>query len=37
MTKIVLCGSTCDEVKADPDASIQVLFGCQTVNIDDPR
>jgi Mg-chelatase subunit ChlD len=37
MTKIVLCGSTCEEVKADPDASIQVLFGCQTVNIDDPR
>jgi hypothetical protein len=37
MTKIVLCGSTCTEVKADPDASIQVLFGCQTMNIDDPR
>jgi hypothetical protein len=37
MTKIVLCGSTCDAVKADPNASIQVLFGCDTVNIDDPR
>jgi hypothetical protein len=35
--EIVLCGSTCDEVKADPNASIQVLFGCQTMAIGGPR
>jgi hypothetical protein len=37
MQQIVLCGSTCETVKADPNASIQVLFGCSTVNIDDPK
>lgn len=38
MKQIVICGSTCDTVKADPDASIQVLYGCKdTVRVGDPR
>ncbi|HEY3498453.1 MAG TPA: vWA domain-containing protein [Polyangiaceae bacterium] len=27
-TQVVLCGATCDEVKADPEARIDVAFGC---------
>jgi hypothetical protein len=30
-TKITLCGSDCDKVKADQGAKIDVLFGCSTV------
>ncbi len=29
-TKILLCGPTCDKVKADPLGSIDIVFGCQT-------
>lgn len=29
-TKIVLCGSACDAVKSDPQASISIELGCQT-------
>lgn len=29
-TKITLCGSDCDKVKADQSAKIDVLFGCDT-------
>jgi hypothetical protein len=36
-SQIVLCGSTCDQVKADPSAKIQLAFGCDTVVIDQPR
>lgn len=35
--QIKLCGSTCDTVKADQNARIDVLYGCMTVRIDDPR
>ena len=30
-TTIVLCPSTCDSVKSDPEASILVEFGCEVV------
>jgi hypothetical protein len=36
-TQVVLCGSTCDQVKADPNAKIQIAFGCDTVVIGEPR
>jgi hypothetical protein len=37
-TQIVLCGSTCDQVKADPAANIQMFFSCEpTVKVGDPR
>jgi hypothetical protein len=36
-TQIVLCGSTCDMVKADNAARIDVAFGCSTVIVDPPR
>jgi len=37
-TQIVLCGSTCDEIKADPAANIQMFFSCEpTVKVGDPR
>jgi hypothetical protein len=35
-SQIVLCGSTCDTVKNDPDGKIDILFGCSTV-IGQPR
>ena len=28
---IMLCGDACAAVRADPDSTIEVLFGCQTV------
>jgi hypothetical protein len=36
-TQIVLCGSTCDTVKADPGAKIDVAFGCTTIVVDVPK
>ncbi len=30
-TKIVLCGSDCDAIKADLGSKIDVIFGCETV------
>jgi hypothetical protein len=30
-TKIVLCGPTCDKVKADPLARIDIVLGCSTI------
>jgi len=37
-TQILLCGSTCDQIKADPAANIQMFFSCQaTVKVSDPR
>jgi hypothetical protein len=36
-TQIVLCGSTCDQVKADSAAKIDVAFGCSTIIVDPPR
>jgi hypothetical protein len=35
--QIKLCGSTCDEVKADQNARIDVLYGCTTERVGDPR
>jgi hypothetical protein len=29
-SKITLCGSDCDAVKADQGAKIEVIFGCET-------
>lgn len=36
-TQIVLCGTTCDTVKGDAGAQIDVEFGCSTVNVVPPR
>lgn len=36
-SQVVLCGSTCDMVKADPNAKIKLSFGCETVVIGQPR
>jgi hypothetical protein len=30
-TKIVLCGPSCDKVKADPLARIDIVLGCSTI------
>lgn len=35
-TQIVLCGNTCDKVKADTRAKIDVAFGCATQVVDPP-
>jgi hypothetical protein len=35
-TQVVLCGSTCDQVKADPQARIDVAFGCGRMPVE-PR
>jgi hypothetical protein len=35
--QIKLCGTTCDTVKADAKAKIEVLYGCSTVHVGDPR
>ena len=32
-TKIVLCGSICDEIKADAKAKVEIVLGCQTMSI----
>lgn len=32
-TKIVLCGSDCEAVKADQGAKVDVIFGCVTANV----
>ncbi|HTQ06963.1 MAG TPA: vWA domain-containing protein [Polyangiaceae bacterium] len=36
-SQVVLCGSTCDQVKADANAKINISFGCETVVIGQPR
>jgi hypothetical protein len=28
--QIILCGASCEAVKADPGGKMQVLFGCDT-------
>lgn len=35
-TQIIVCGETCEMVKANSDAKIEVLFGCSTKPVD-PR
>lgn len=35
-TKILLCGSTCQKVKADPMGAVDLLFGCST-QVKDPH
>jgi hypothetical protein len=35
--EIKLCGTTCDTVKSDTKAKIDVLYGCTTVNVGDVR
>ena len=35
--QIKLCGTSCDTVKADAKAKIDVLYGCSTVNVGDVR
>lgn len=36
-SQVVLCGSTCDQVKADANAKIKISFGCDTVIAGQPR
>ena len=36
-TRILLCGSTCDRVKADLDGSIELEFGCETKMVPPPQ
>ena len=32
-TQIQICGATCDEVMNNPNASIELLFGCETISM----
>jgi len=34
---IVLCGEACDRARANPEASVEVLFGCETVTAPKPK
>jgi hypothetical protein len=34
---IVLCGDACQAVRADPQSTIEVLFGCETVKAPKPK
>ncbi|MEZ4223600.1 MAG: hypothetical protein R3B13_21810 [Polyangiaceae bacterium] len=36
-TKILLCGNTCDKVKADENGQIDIEFGCATKVVPPPR
>jgi hypothetical protein len=33
---IVLCGAACERVRAEPNGTVEVLFGCETV-VSEPR
>jgi hypothetical protein len=33
-TKILVCPATCDAIQDDPDARIDIVFGCATVIIE---
>jgi hypothetical protein len=32
-TKVLICPATCAAVQADPNAKVDILFGCQTINV----
>lgn len=32
-TQVLVCPSTCAAIQSDPNAKVDVLFGCQTVNV----
>jgi hypothetical protein len=32
----VLCGEACERVRAEPNSTVEVLFGCETV-VSKPR
>jgi hypothetical protein len=34
---IVLCGDACSRVRVDPESTVEVLFGCETVTAPKPR
>lgn len=34
---IVLCGDACNHVRVDPESTVEVLFGCETVKAPKPR
>ena len=34
---IVLCGDACDRVRVDPESTVEVLFGCETVKAPKPK
>jgi hypothetical protein len=31
--KILLCGETCERIKADPDGKVEIKFGCKTEDV----
>jgi hypothetical protein len=31
-TRVIACPATCTRLQADPNAKLDVLFGCQTIN-----
>jgi hypothetical protein len=30
-TEIEICGSTCDRIKSDPEARVNLVLGCRTI------
>jgi hypothetical protein len=32
-SQIEICGVTCDEIMSNPNASIELLFGCETISM----
>ena len=33
-TRVVTCPATCDRLKAEPNANVNLVFGCKTIVID---
>jgi hypothetical protein len=33
VSRVVICGSACDQVRADPMARVDVILGCETINL----
>ena len=33
LSRVVICGSACDKVRADPMARVDVILGCETINL----
>ena len=32
-TQVLVCPSTCTAIQSDPNAKVDVLFGCQTIDV----
>jgi hypothetical protein len=33
LSRVVICGSACDRVRADPTARVDVILGCETIDL----